>query len=123
MVARARAMARSRTSSIEFVGGRRVGENTASAARSEPPREPVWDTAARLPASERPDFTAMTGLAFVVSRAIFTKFLGFPKFSIYARMIFVSGSTRHVWRRSLRLTCALLPKEQNFAKPMPSDFA
>ena len=38
--------------------------------------------AARLPASERPDFTAMMGLSFVVRRATRTKLLGFPKFSM-----------------------------------------
>src|SRR5881409_3089825 len=99
-----------------------LGEHP-SAARSEPPREPVWDTAARLPASERPDFTAMTGLSFAVSRAIRTKFLGLPKFSMYARISFVSGSPCHIRRRSLRLTWALFPNEQNFAKPTPRDFA
>src|SRR5207247_1368177 len=49
----AKAIARSKSSSIEFARRTPVWENTASAARSEPPREPVWDTAARLPASER----------------------------------------------------------------------
>src|SRR3989454_232701 len=120
---KAKAIARSKSSSIEFARRTPVCENTASAARSEPPREPVWDTAARLPASERPDFTAMTGLSFVVSRAIRTKFLGLPKFSMYARISFVSGSPCHTRRRSLRLTWALFPSEQNFAKPTPKDFA
>src|SRR6059036_358607 len=119
----AKAIARSKSSSIEFARRTPVWENTASAARSEPPREPVWDTAARLPASERPDFTAMTGLSFAVSRAIRTKFLGLPKFSMYARISFVSRSPCHIRRRSLRLTWALFPNEQNFAKPTPRDFA
>ena len=79
---KANAIARSKSSSIEFARRTPVWENTASAARSEPLREPVWDTAARLPASERPDFTAMMGLSFVVSRAIRTKFRGLPKFSM-----------------------------------------
>src|SRR3989449_388877 len=46
---KAKAIARSKSSSIEFARRTPVCENTASAARSEPPREPVWDTAARLP--------------------------------------------------------------------------
>src|SRR2546426_965190 len=123
MGCKANAIARSNSSSIEFARSTPVWENTASAARSEPPKEPVCETAARLPASDRPDFTAITGLSFVVSRAIRTKFCGLPKFSMYARMSFVSGSSCHISRRSFRLTCALFPKEQNFAKPTPSVFA
>src|SRR5206468_6919645 len=88
-----------------------------------PPRDPVCDAAARLPASERPDLTAMTGFSFVVARAIRTKFFGFPKFSMYARTILVSGSARHDASRSFRLTWALFPREQNFAKPTPSVLA
>src|SRR5207247_9846179 len=48
----AKAIARSKSSSIEFARRTPVWENTASAARSEPPREPVWDTAARLRSEE-----------------------------------------------------------------------
>src|SRR6266508_5196258 len=108
---------------MEFARSTPVWLKTASAARSDPPSDPVWETAARLPASDRPDLTAMIGLRFVTSLAIRTKFAGFPKFSMYARIVFVSESRSQSARRSLRLTWALLPSEQNFAKPMPSDFA
>ena len=65
----------------------------------------------------------MIGLSFVVARAIWTKFFGLPKFSMYARMIFVSGSPRHICNRSFKLTWALFPSEQNFANPTPKVFA
>src|SRR5207247_9666364 len=90
-----------------------VCANTASAARSDPPRDPVCDAAARLPASERPDLTAMTGFSFVVARAIRTKFFGFPKFSMYARPILVSGWTRQDVRKWARLPWGFLPRAQD----------
>ena len=65
----------------------------------------------------------MTGFRFVTSRAIRTKFTGFPKFSMYARIVFVGASPFHSARRSFRLTWALFPSEQNFANPTPSAFA
>src|SRR5256885_2376078 len=38
-------------------------------------------------------------------------------------MILVSGSPRHICSRSFKLTCALFPREQNFANPTPKVFA
>src|SRR3990172_1589488 len=50
---REKAIARSNSSSIEAARSTPVCANTASAARSDPPSDPVCDAAARLPASER----------------------------------------------------------------------
>src|SRR5947209_16110265 len=52
MGCKANAIARSNSSSIEFARSTPVWENTASAARSEPPKEPVCETAARLRSEE-----------------------------------------------------------------------
>src|SRR2546428_9102055 len=82
-----------------------------------PPRDPVWLAVAREPASVRPAFTAITGFFFVTRRAIRTKFFGFPKFSRYIRITFVSGSSSQLTRRSFPLTSALFPRDANFANP------
>ena len=77
----------------------------------------MWLAVARDPASVRPAFTAITGFFFVTRRAIRTKFFGFPKFSRYIRITFVSGSSSQLTRRSFPLTSALFPRDANFAKP------
>ena len=49
---------------------------SASAARSPPARDPVWDEAAEAPAAERPALRARTGFFFEMREARARKFAG-----------------------------------------------
>jgi hypothetical protein len=93
--------------------------SSASVAASVPASAPVWDEAARAPARDRPDFTAMMGFFRVISRASCVKRRGFPKFSRYIRITPVRSSSAQYWIRSLPLTSGLLPTETNCEMPMP----
>ncbi len=94
-----------------------VCSKSASTARSRPARAPVWEIAARAPASVRPDFTQITGFLRTTRRARLVNFRGSPKLSRYMRMTSVSGSSSQYSRRSMVLTSALLPIEQNMEQP------
>ena len=88
-------------------------------ARSVPARAPVWDEAARAPASVRPDFTTAMGFFLDTRLAMGVKCLGFPKLSRYMRMSRVPGSSSQYSRRSFPLTSGLFPTETNWWIPMP----
>jgi hypothetical protein len=91
--------------------------SSASTTWSDSASAPVCELAARDPARERPDLTAMIGFRRATRRAIFEKRTGFPKLSRYRRMTSVRGSSAQYWIRSLPETSALFPTETKVEIP------
>jgi hypothetical protein len=113
----ASSIATSKSSSSVPVRMTPAWRSSASTTWSDSASAPVCDDAAREPALERPDLTAMIGFLRATRRAILANRAGLPKLSRYSRITSVRGSSDQYWIRSLPETSALLPTETKLEMP------